>query len=128
MTGSLFARELSFQEHIDLYVNIVPFRSIYRYTLALLRHTMNIWTPIINLFGNIFVFIPLGIFIPILFQRTRRFIKMVFISVGSILVVELIQFFTYTGTFDIDDIILNTLGVTMGYICWKIFSKNRELD
>jgi glycopeptide antibiotics resistance protein len=69
-----------------------------------------------NLGGNLLGFVPLGIFLPLLFRRLKLFptvIAVVFIvSLGY----ELIQLYTGLGIFDIDDLILNTGGGMIGFI------------
>lgn len=39
--------------------------------------------------------------------------------VQIILTVELVQLFTFLGSGDVDDLLLNVLGASMGYACWK---------
>ena len=69
-----------------------------------------------NLGGNLLGFVPLGIFLPLLFRRLRLFpavIASVFtVSLGY----ELIQLSTGLGVFDVDDLILNTAGGIIGFI------------
>ena len=64
---------------------------------------------------------PLALFIPLLFNKinnSKKFlISILFITLG----IELIQFITFTGSCDIDDIILNTLGA---FIMYKILNIN----
>jgi len=64
--------------------------------------------------GNILMFIPLGILIPAVFKKARKFyllITMIFVVTLSI---EFIQYFTGRVA-DIDDVIENTLGGAIGY-------------
>lgn len=69
-------------------------------------------------FGNIAAFIPFGVIFPLLYRvRFGRFITR-FILV--ILIMETIQSLTHLGTFDIDDVISNTLGATIGYVIYKV--------
>ena len=69
-------------------------------------------------FGNIAAFIPFGIIIPLLYRiRFRKFISL-FIFVISLL--EVIQSITFLGTFDIMDIISNTLGASIGFVAYKV--------
>lgn len=71
--------------------------------------------------GNILLFMPLGVLLPVLNRRLNSlsgiFISGVLGSVtveGAQLLISLILGFNYR-TFDVDDIILNTLGVIIGY-------------
>lgn len=74
----------------------------------------------LNLLGNVICFIPFGFVIPILAPAMRHFKRTFFLSVIASVVVELIQLFTKLGSFDIDDIILNSFGGIIGYICFAI--------
>ncbi|CUH92980.1 MULTISPECIES: VanZ family protein [Bacillota] len=69
-------------------------------------------------FGNIAAFIPFGIVIPLMYPvRFRKFIAL-FISV--ILFLEVLQSLTFLGTFDIMDVISNTLGAMIGFVGYRV--------
>lgn len=69
-------------------------------------------------FGNIAAFIPFGIVIPLMYPvRFREFIAL-FISV--ILFLEVLQSLTFLGTFDIMDVISNTLGAMIGFVGYRV--------
>lgn len=76
-----------------------------------------------NLFGNIILFIPAGIFLPILFLKQRRFPLFLLTFLITICAVELTQMFTLLGTCDIDDVILNTAGACIGYGIYKVLTR-----
>ncbi|HAQ07941.1 MAG TPA: VanZ family protein [Bacillus bacterium] len=107
--------------------NIVPFKTITNYLKASSHINNSIW--ITNLFGNILAFLPLGFFLPLLFKRFigfRRTIKTVFLATTT---VEGLQYVTRVGSFDVDDIILNTVGGGIGYLLFLIvyrFFQNKE--
>ncbi|MEG0383915.1 MAG: VanZ family protein [Solibacillus sp.] len=69
-------------------------------------------------FGNIAAFIPFGILFPLLIQvHFKKFIGwFIFVILG----LETIQPLLYLGTFDVNDVISNTLGATIGYIVYKV--------
>ncbi|MCK1999698.1 VanZ family protein [Psychrobacillus psychrodurans] len=69
-------------------------------------------------FGNIAAFIPIGILIPLLYRVSLR--KFISLFVLSILFLETMQALTYLGSFDIDDVISNTLGATIGFYAYKV--------
>ena len=50
----------------------------------------------------------------------RGFFKTLFYSFGLSLCVEVVQLFTRVGSFDVDDILLNTIGGVLGYILFVI--------
>lgn len=119
------ALELSFSEHIEQYTNFIPFRSINRYGATMISGNGAVQIAVINLIGNIVVFIPMGFLLPTYFKNAKIFWKTVFIAILTIICVELIQFFSCTGTFDVDDIILNVIGVIIGFGFWKLYRKKK---
>ena len=74
---------------------------------------------VINFGGNIFLFVPLGIFLPLLFTGERRFWVFALTVILLISAVEAVQYITYTGAMDIDDLFLNTFGACIGYLIWR---------
>lgn len=104
-------------------INLIPFHTIYEYfTLTditddpeLLQHAF------INLAGNVVMFIPLGFFLTDIRENLRHFPKHIICTAMIILAIEAIQLFTLLGSFDIDDILLNTVGSAIGYGIWKLF-------
>lgn len=91
--------------------NIIPFKTINNYFTHF--HHFNLDTWIINMGGNIGVFIPFGFSLPILFGW--RFGRTVLSFALFITVLEVLQMVTRRGSLDVDDIILNTLGAAVGY-------------
>jgi glycopeptide antibiotics resistance protein len=87
--------------------NLVPFKTINNYIRY--RSTfgeINYW---INIYGNILAFMPLGYFM-FVFERRHRFYKGILIPFVVSFVIELAQIRMQVGSFDVDDIILNTFG------------------
>ena len=95
--------------------NFVPFNTIGLYIDALMNGTMNIDIPIINLFGNVIVFIPRGIYLPYLFRKLNKLAMFTVIFFVLLLSIEVIQVVTKVGSFDIDDVLLNTVGAWIGF-------------
>lgn len=102
--------------------NLIPFYSFKMFFPLLTSEYVGYrYLAISNLFGNIVIFIPLGIFLPLIFKKLNKFL-LFFITVTIIpIVIEFIQFFTKLGTADIDDVILNILGSLIGYSIFKLF-------
>lgn len=98
--------------------NIIPFHTI-NYFLHL-NKTKHWNFFIINMAGNILMFIPLSIFLSLYINKFLNF-SISFLLI--ILCIELLQLITRTGTADIDDIILNYLGGVIGYLLSKSFKK-----
>ncbi|TFE00169.1 VanZ family protein [Jeotgalibacillus sp. R-1-5s-1] len=106
-------------------MNLTPFRNITMYLSGSEYFNPNIILH--NTLGNILIFLPLGLFLPILFKKCRNWWKMLLIGTGLSLLIELTQFFTMTGQFDIDDVILNGAGTLVGYLLVKVLLKVSEV-
>lgn len=66
-----------------------------------------------NIIGNIILFIPMGCFFKIL--KVNPIFKILYILI-IVIGIEVIQYLTKTGIFDIIDIVLNLIGTKIGYI------------
>lgn len=78
-----------------------------------------------NLVGNIAIFIPYGLLLPIVWERGKSFFSSLLSALLFIMGVELIQMWTNFGAFDVDDIVLNLLGTVLGYFIYWITKKRR---
>jgi len=85
---------------------------------------------LINLLGNVVAFLPFGYFLPSLSKKNRNFIYVTLLSFEFSLMIECIQLFSKVGSFDVDDLILNTLGGSLGYLCFlainSLMKKNEK--
>ena len=107
------------KEHFET-INIIPFATIIGYISGLLFEDININIVVINLATNLLLFAPMGFFIPILFDKKVKNIKQFgMVMVLITMLVEILQFITYSGSTDIDDIILNTTGAIIIYMLMK---------
>ena len=102
-------------------MNVVPFHTmkLYLRVLAENRGQMLIRHAIVNLVGNVVMFIPLGILLPQVHQVLRSTWRFFVMAVILICLVELIQLFSLTGCCDVDDLILNVFGAGIGFIGYK---------
>lgn len=75
-----------------------------------------------NIFGNILMFGPLGLLLPLLWKYFRKFSKTVLFGFLVSFTIEFSQLFLARGT-DIDDLILNTIGTMLGYLTFVVFHK-----
>lgn len=98
--------------------NLIPFTEIKRYFMY--RDSFRVELFIVNMFGNVFAFAPFGFLLPLLEPRFRKFLNIAFLSFEVSLMVELVQLITKTGIFDVDDVILNTFGGILGYLCFLL--------
>lgn len=94
--------------------NTRPFREILRY----LRYwkILGLRTVILNLAGNVIGFMPFGALLPIFSRQMRRPWKITLLSFEISAIIEISQLVLQVGCFDVDDMILNTLGGLLGYL------------
>jgi glycopeptide antibiotics resistance protein len=104
------------QRNLDRSINLIPFYSIKGYIFSnsatIKRFAFS------NLVGNIAIFIPLGLYLPLIKKNKRVITNLLFIFIVS-LFVEIIQGLLGIGASDIDDIILNCLGGWVGILGYK---------
>ena len=74
---------------------------------------------IINLVGNVAAFMPFGFFMPVVSRRSRGPVRIILLGFGFSLMLETIQLVFRVGSFDVDDLILNTLGAGLGFFCYR---------
>ena len=105
-------------------LNLMPFRTL-RLFFGLLRdhRPYLVRTALINLLGNVVMFVPLGLFLPLIFLRLQKLWRTLFTVTLLIAVVEIAQLFTLLGSCDVDDLILNLLGAALGYGIYKQIKK-----
>lgn len=72
--------------------------------------------------GNIIMFIPFG-FLGWIFLDLRKLKPLLFSFISCIIIVEALQYFTRMGIFEVDDIILNTFGVYLGWVLCRCIEK-----
>jgi len=75
---------------------------------------------LLNLIGNIAMFIPLGIVWPAVFTKLDRPWKVIGAGVGVSLAIEIMQLPFFGRSTDIDDLILNSVGYVLGYVLWLL--------
>ena len=78
-----------------------------------------------NIFGNVIGFIPCGFFLPIVSRRSRKWYNTFLISFCLSLCIETTQLIFKVGSFDVDDLFLNTLGGVAGFFLYRIVQKIR---
>ncbi|MCP3760954.1 VanZ family protein [Domibacillus sp. A3M-37] len=103
--------------------NLIPFQSI-RLFLAPSNLTPSIRLQ--NLAGNVLLFVPLGLLLPFWFHRCRRFFSVTGAAAGLSLFYEVVQLLFGFGSFDVDDLLLNTIGGMIGYGLFFLFKKRRR--
>ena len=108
----LFLMFLGFgrEQHEANIVRLLPFVS----TVFFVQNTTSWESIIINLLGNIIMFIPFG-FLGWLNTKYFSFKKLIVGFLSVLIIVEALQYLTRLGVFDIDDLALNSLGVWIGF-------------
>ena len=111
-------------EQIRMSLNLIPLHTIRKY-LHLLDSSRPylVRLAVVNLVGNVIMFIPLGFFLPAVFQKLYRLWKTLLTTALAITLIELAQLFTLLGSCDVDDLILNLLGAAIGYGIFKLLNK-----
>ena len=68
-----------------------------------------------NLAGNLLVFVPFGFLFPYVAREGTHFFVMLLNVFVFVLGIEMFQLFSAFGAFDVDDILLNCLGASLGF-------------
>lgn len=104
--------------------NLEPFKEISRFLTY--RERLGMGVVIANLLGNVVAFVPFGLFLPIMINNRFGYIGMTLLSFDMSLFIELLQLASKVGSFDVDDLILNTLGGLIGYFIFRCILKYRR--
>lgn len=106
-------------------LNLVPFRTVGEFitTMSKSSNSYLIQHSFVNLAGNVVLFIPLGFFLPWVFEKCSTYRKTILYSGLTIVLIEIAQLFSLRGSCDIDDLILNLVGVSLGYFVFKLIIK-----
>lgn len=108
----------------EYHYNLVPFREIRRFWMY--REQVGTYAWVSNLLGNVIGFLPFGYILPVIFRNLRNGGSIVFAGFLFSLLVETIQLVTKVGCFDVDDLMLNTLGAWIGYAAFAVCDKIRR--
>lgn len=95
-------------------INIIPFAEIMRYKITSEYFLLNV-------IGNIALFIPFGYIIS-RYIKPKNILYILLIALCVSTTIEIVQL-NIGRSFDIDDILLNTIGCSIGYILYLIFNK-----
>ena len=92
---------------ISFRVNLIPLIHLFEYS--------TIRDMIWNTVGNAAMFIPSGIILPVVYRRLDSFGKVLMAGAFLSLCIEFFQLPFSSRVSDVDDLILNTLGLAVGY-------------
>lgn len=111
--------------------NLELFKEIRRFYVY--REVLGYRAVILNIFGNMAAFMPFGFFLPMIWKRMNRWYTTTLMSFTMSLCVETTQLVTKVGSFDVDDLLLNTIGGLAGYVIfclaegvWKRYSETNR--
>lgn len=96
--------------------NLMPFETMGYYFSG----QVSLIIAVYNLAANIGLFVPYGFLLKIKAMPKRKAFLVAFFVIS---IIEGAQYPTYRGSLDVDDLILNLLGVFMGYAVYPIFEK-----
>ena len=130
MLWLLFARSggiagVDYWQQVQMNLNLEPLHTIRLFLRVLTGDFSEYYVrlAVVNLFGNVGMFIPLGFFLPVLWPGLRKWWRTWLVTLGIMTLVELAQMFSLRGTCDVDDLILNLAGAAVGYgifcLAWK---------
>lgn len=110
------ASDMLFSEYVRQNTNFIPFFSFYvLYTTPYISY--RVLVPFcVNLFGNLALFFPWGVLLPMLDKRLKNAKSFFLLTACVIIAVELTQLILKVGICDIEDFILNMLGAAAGWL------------
>jgi glycopeptide antibiotics resistance protein len=105
---------------IERSYNLIPLKTILTFASSIGR----VWDDfsISNIFGNIVLFIPLGVYARAL-RKKGKILRCLITVIITVTAVELIQLGFGLGVCDIDDVLLNSLGGLIGILGYMLFVK-----
>lgn len=117
-------------EYAGRMMNLVPFKTISLYVRSLRKGNL-FRISVANLLGNLFLIMPVGFMLPVLFEKMKKLHVCLIFCLLMLIVIEILQLITMRGSFDVDDLILNMTGALIGFVIQKIIyiiiaKKNRK--
>jgi glycopeptide antibiotics resistance protein len=101
--------------------NLVAFKTIVPQLIGHGNHLINM----VNLIGNIIPFMPIGLLVPLVF-RSISWQKALILGVVTGLTFEVMEVIFCVGIFDVDDVMMNAIGVMAGYGGFVMFKRRAQ--
>ena len=120
LISEIYGRTGEMQEY---HYNLILFKEIKRFWNY--RNQLGIFATATNLLGNVLIFLPFGFFMAMA-SKYRSFLFFVIYSFALSLTIELSQLFMKVGCFDVDDLLLNTIGGMIGFLAFSICNVMRR--
>ncbi len=106
--GRIVSLFLEVDKIFPMWINLIP-----------IVHLFDVYDGwLINILGNIIIFIPVGLAWPFCFKKLDTIGKTVLAGAGFTLFIEITQLPFYSRCSDVDDIILNTTGAVIGALIY----------
>ena len=106
--GRIASLVLDVDKIFPLWINLIP-----------IVHLFDVYDGwLINIIGNVTMFIPVGLVWPFCFKRLDTLDKTVLVGAGFPLFIEITQLPFYDRCSDVDDLILNTTGIFLGALIY----------
>lgn len=130
-----FHRDLETQEikffsgvGYHLPVNLIPLKNVFSFLQGDVHVNAEdtLMTVVLNLAGSLLLLAPMGILLPILMPQLNNWKRILLIGIGLSCAIEVIQFFIGRVA-DVDDILLNVMGMLGGYVFYGILLRKGEL-
>jgi glycopeptide antibiotics resistance protein len=138
MSITLFPLYINFHRDYNwISVNLIPVMSTLKEVTNITNdpdmHNFMVKFWIKNIGGNLLLLLPIGVMMPILWSKFNSLFKTTFFAFFLSLSIEILQLLSsYIGNvgraFDIDDILLNSVGAIIGFIFYKIILKNKRTN
>ena len=106
--GRIASLVLDVDKIFPLWINLIP--------IAHLFDVYDGW--LINIIGNVTMFIPVGLAWPFCFKKLDTLGKTVLVGAGFPLFIEITQLPFYDRCSDVDDLILNSAGILIGALIY----------
>ncbi len=116
VNGHIAALKFSFSKILPFNLNLVPF-----------IHLCDVYDAwLLNIIGNILMFVPVGIVWPFCFKKLDSIAKTTLAGFCFSLLIELSQLLFYERCTDIDDLFMNTIGCALGASIYFLIKKLTE--
>ena len=127
MLWLLYGQRMVYAQEIGLQLRPFATLELFWNSLRQSQDPWQKWQAVANLLGNVVLFIPLGFFLPWIWKKWRKFWRQLLLMTALILFVEITQLCFGLGWCDVDDLLLNLIGTTMGYGIWACACKKGKI-
>jgi len=114
--GAVFLNRVAVYKEVNLHLLSSYLEAYHNMSPSLIR----------NIILNILLFVPLGIFLPLYTNKLDKIHLVVPIGFLITLIIEIMQYRTGFGIFEIADLLNNTTGVLIGYGLYKSYCNIRN--